>query len=163
MGLCFSRCFTQIVPQLARFVNFELDLRRVSERFARVELLPAETAIRVTKRIVWFRIVVVRRMFGGSSGFAGQLRRQGFGVFGGHWPLRIDGVKDKQPLVFDLDLVPAECPSMRKLERIIISDLPPWQNVNQKRLLALPVFQDNTSKDVSLKILHLNYFSNGKL
>ncbi len=80
MGLCFGRRFTEIVPQLVRLVDVDLDLRRVSEGFARVELLPAEIAVRVTERIVWFGIIVVCRIFGCSSRFARQLRGQRLGI-----------------------------------------------------------------------------------
>ncbi len=76
LGLCFSRRFTEIIPQLVRLVDVDLDLRRVSEGFARVELLPAEFAVRVTERIIGFGIIVVCRIFGSSSRFARQFRRQ---------------------------------------------------------------------------------------
>lgn len=54
-------------------------------------------------------------------------------------------------------------PSATQFEQTIGKDLPPGQNVNQQRLLAFPVFQDHTGEDVSLKVLHLDYFPNGEL
>lgn len=94
-------------------------MRRIPEGFARIEFLPAELAIRVTERIVGFRIIIIRGILGRSSRFAGQLRRQGFGILRRHWQLRVDRVKDKQPLILDLDLVPASISSARKVGKRI--------------------------------------------
>ena len=133
------------------------------EGFARVELLPSEFAARVTKGIVWFRVVIIRRIFSGSSRFAGQLRRQGLGIFRWHGQLRIDRIKDEQPLVLNFDLIAVKFVSARKLQGTKVKNIPFWQYMNQQRLLAFPILQNDPSEDVSLKILQLDDFSNGKL
>ena len=144
MSFGLSGIFAKVEPQLLRLENIDLDLSCITECFASLEFFPAES-IRVTEQLIGLRTFIDRRIFNSCSRFACQPHRQRLRIFGRHRQLRVNGVKDKQPFVFDFKLFTL------------------WQKFDQEHLLTLSVLQDDASENLALEILELSDFSHRKL